>query len=326
MKMNITILGTGAFGLALGNLLHDKSKGKITLWTTFEEEYLEITSNNTHDKVLTGIKLASDLKVTMSLTEALKNPDLVIVAIPCNYVREVLIKLKDYLNHDSHVILVSKGLEKNTNYLMHEIYQDLNLKGHVSYLAGPTFAKELIVNSHCGLTLATKDEVTKNIVLDLFKETNVEIEITEDIIGLELYGVIKNILAILMGSINSKYQKDSTNAYYLTKIYNYAVLLVNSLGGSKETATCYGALGDILLTCNSKNSRNYTYGALLYLNKEEAKEYLDHFTVEGVVALSALQERISKINNMNPNIIAVLSKMTNYFNGRDSLDKVIELF
>lgn len=320
--MNVTVLGTGAFGLALGNLLHDKSNAKIKLWTAFEEEYLEITKNNTHDKVLTGINLANDLKVTMDLEVALEKSDLIIVAIPCNHVREVLTKIKKYLTSESRVILVSKGLEKTTNLLMTEIYKELNLEGKVSYLAGPTFAKELIINSKSGLTLATDDLKTKELVLTLFKNTNVEIEVIEDYIGLELYGIIKNVLAILMGSINSKYRGESTNAYYLTKIYNYAKTLVTKLGGDDKTSSCYGALGDILLTCNSKTSRNYSYGVLLYTSKEEALAYKKHYTVEGSIAIESLI-KILKKNNQDSLLLEEINK---YFNASIDLDEVIDLF
>lgn len=320
--MQVTILGTGAFGLALGNLLHEKSNANVIFWTAFEEEYLEITNNNTYDRVLTGIQLASNLDITMDLSTALKDSDLIMLAVPCNHVREVLIRIEDYLTDNSRVILVSKGLEKNTDLLMTEIYKDLNLKGHVSYLAGPTFAKELIVNSKAGLTLATLDEKTKELMLELFKDTNVEIEVIDDYIGLELYGVIKNILAILMGSINSKYRGDSTNAYYLTKVYNFAKDLVTKLGGDGNTATCYGALGDILLTCNSKTSRNYSYGVLLYTNKEEADVYKKHYTVEGSIAINSLTKLLEKNNQTSE----FLEKLTDYFNGKVSLDDVLELF
>lgn len=320
--MQVTILGTGAFGLALGNLLHEKSKADIVFWTAFEEEYLEITNNNSYDRVLTGIELASNLDVTMDLSIALNNSDLIVIAVPCNHVREVLTRIEDYLNDNSRVILVSKGLEKNTDLLMTEIYEELGLKGQVSYLAGPTFAKELIINSKAGLTLGTKDEKTKELILELFKDTNVEIEVIDDYIGLELYGVIKNILAILMGSINSKYRGDSTNAYYLTKIYNFAKDLVTKLGGDSNTATCYGALGDILLTCNSKTSRNYSYGVLLYTNKDEADVYRKHYTVEGSIAINSLTKLLAKNNQKSK----FLEKLTDYFNGKASLDDVLKLF
>lgn len=320
--MQVTILGTGAFGLALGNLLHEKSKADIVFWTAFEEEYLEITNNNTYDRVLTGIELASNLDVTMDLSAALTASDLIIVAVPCNHVREVLTRIEDYLTDNSRVILVSKGLEKETDLLMTEIYEELGLKGQVSYLAGPTFAKELIINSKAGLTLATKDEKTKELILKLFKDTNVEIEVIDDYIGLELYGVIKNVLAILMGSLNSKYRGDSTNAYYLTKIYNFAKDLVTKLGGKESTSTCYGALGDILLTCNSKTSRNYSYGVLLYTNKNEADVYKKHYTVEGSIAITSLTELLRKSNQTSP----FIEKLTEYFNGAISLDEVLELF
>ena len=258
----------------------------------------------------------------MDLKTALNNSDLIIVAIPCNHVREVLTRIKDYLNNDSRVILVSKGLEKDTDLLMTEIYKELNLKGNVSYLAGPTFAKELIVNSKAGLTLGTKDNKTKELMLELFKDTNVEIEVIEDYIGLQLYGVIKNVLAILMGSLNSKYSGDSTNAYYLTKIYNYAKVLVTKLGGDSNTSICYGALGDILLTCNSKTSRNYSYGVLLYTNKEEAEVYKKHYTVEGSIAINSLIKLLEKNNQKS----LFIEKLSEYFNSNISLDEVLKLF
>ena len=159
-------------------------------------------------------------------------------------------------------------------------------------------------------------------MLKLFKDTNVEIEVIDDYIGLELYGVIKNVLAILMGSINSKYQGDSTNAYYLTKIYNFAKDIVTKLGGNPHTSTCYGALGDILLTCNSKTSRNYSYGVLLYTNKNEADVYKKHYTVEGSIAITSLAKLLRKNNQTS----FFIEKLTEYFNGAISLDEVLELF
>ena len=322
MILKITILGTGAFGLAIGNLLHNKSNAEIKLWTNFEEEYLEITNNNTYNKVLEGIKLANDLQVTMDLEEALENTNLIIVAVPCNHVREVLNRIKEFLSFDSKIVLVSKGLETSSNLLMIDIFKELNLKGKVSYLAGPTFAKELITNSISGLTLATTDNMTKEIMTSLFKDTNVDLEITEDYIGLELYGVIKNIMAILMGSINSKYKEDSTNAYYLTKIYNYTKNIVIKLGGKEKTASCYGALGDILLTCNSKTSRNYVYGTLLYTNKEGAKDYLKNVTVEGAIAITALKQILDSKKQSS----LFFDKLESYFKGNIDLDDVLKEF
>ena len=320
--MNITILGTGAFGLAIGNLLHENTKATVTLWTNFEEEYLEITSTNSYDKVLTGINLAKDLNITMDLENALINPDLIILAVPCNHVREVLIKIKPYLNNNSKIILVSKGLEENTDMLMSEVFSNLKIKGKISYLAGPSFAKEIILNCKIGLTLATNDLKTKELITKLFKGTNIEIEVIDDILGLELYGVIKNILAILMGSIDTKYQKDSTKAYYLTKVYKYAITLVTSLGGKKETALCYGALGDILLTCNSRNSRNYNYGVLLYTNKLEAKTYKTHFTIEGALAIQSFLNLLKRKDQKS----LLLENLLDYINLKRDLDEVLNLF
>lgn len=318
---NIVILGTGAYGLALGHILKNKSNLNVTFFTTFNNEYDEITKKRTNVKALGDIKLDQDLDITMDLNEALTNKDIIIVAVPCNAVRSVLTMIASYLNDDSQVILISKGLEEKTAKTMSQIFIELNLKGTVSYLAGPSFAKDLFKNAKTALTLASNSSKTISLVKEIFKPTTIKIEITNNYLALELYGAIKNILAILMGSINCKYQSDTTKAYYLTALYNYANTLVTKLTETTNTAFCYGALGDIFLTCNSKNSRNYLYGTYLYQNKEQANEYKEKNTVEGILTASSLHKRLINENKTDDILDAIVA----YFNNDILLDEVLNL-
>lgn len=318
---NIVILGTGAYGLALGHILKNKSNLNVTFFTTFNDEYDEITKKRTNAKALGDIKLDQDLDITMDLNEALTNKDIIIVAVPCNAVRSVLTMIASYLNDDSQVILISKGLEEKTAKTMSEIFIELNLKGTVSYLAGPSFAKDLFKDAKTALTLASNSSKTISLVKEIFKPTTIKIEITNNYLALELYGAIKNILAILMGSINCKYQSDTTKAYYLTALYNYANTLVTKLTETTNTAFCYGALGDIFLTCNSKNSRNYLYGTYLYQNKEQANEYKEKNTVEGILTVSSLHKRVINESKTDDILDAIVA----YFNNDILLDEVLNL-
>lgn len=323
MKTNpsIAVLGTGAYGLALGHVLKNKSNLKVTFWTAFKDEYDEIVKNNTNVKALGDIKLDQDLNITMDLNEAIINKDIIIIAVPCNVVRNVLTMITSYLNDNSRIILVSKGLEEENAKTMSEIFIDLKLKGNVSYLAGPSFAKDLIKDAKTALTLASNSSETITLVKDIFEQTNIKIEVTNNYLALELYGAIKNILAILMGSINCKYQNDTTKAYYLTAMYNYANNLVTKLTGTINTDFYYGSLGDILLTCNSQNSRNYLYGTYLYQNKDQAKEYIKSNTVEGILTSFALQKRLINENKTD----YILDAIINYFNNKIALDDVLNL-
>ena len=319
--MKITILGTGAFGLSLGSLWEQYAEEvNITFYTPFIEEFEEITQKHTREKVLPNIILKDDLKITMNLEEALSQANLVVVAVPCGAVRNVLEQVKKVVKGPHHYLFVSKGLEKGTNNLMSDLFTSSNLEGTFSFLAGPTFAKELIQNIPTGMTLASKDKETIRIVNQLFKNTEIKIETREDLLGVQYASVIKNILAIFMGALGTKYPVDSTKAYFMTEIFHQMKSLILSLGGQKETIDTYAGIGDLLLTCNSLNSRNYRYGRLLEENREEAEAFLHHNTVEGRYALSAMlslcQEKKIKV--------PLLTLMQSYIDQQIDLKEVFQ--
>lgn len=279
--MKVAILGSGAFGLSLATLFK-KCSHDVTIYTAIEEEYKEIVEKHTHEKVLKGVFLDQDLKVTMKIEEAVKGQDLILIAVPTNIVRIILNDIKPFLTKESCLLFVSKGLEEKSGKTVSEIKEEIIKDTLYGCLAGPTFAKELLENIPAGMTLATKDVEVKEKVQRLFNPTKVELEIIEDILGLEYCGAIKNTLAILMGAFLTKYSYDTVKNYLLVKMLREEERLLPLFGGKSETAMTYAGIGDLYLTCTSNKSRNFTYGANLILKKEE-----ELTTVEGKNALTS---------------------------------------
>lgn len=288
--MKVAVLGTGAYGLALASLWHQSKEvtDTIIMWTALYSEWQEITKQHTRTKVLEGQFLPSDLMVTMDIKLAIEDSDLIVLAVPSDIVRPVLDRVQPYLSKNSSFLFISKGLETKTNLLASEVYLSFQLENGFGYLAGPTFAKELFTFPAAGLTLATTSSVVSEKVTALFEPTKIELEITEDIIGIEYCSVLKNVFAIMIGLITAAYPTDSTSAYLLTKFYQKTKEILVLLGGSKASVSTFAGLGDILLTCHSENSRNYRYGRLIAKSVEEAEEFAKEFTVEGKASLGSL--------------------------------------
>lgn len=285
MIMKITILGAGAFGLALGQLWHQHSDSMICLWTPFAKEKEQIDQFHCVS-TLPNITLNRTLYITTQLEEALLECQLLIIAVPSPVVRSVLEQVKQ-INDTIPTVIVSKGIEKNSLSRLSEIYYQVGLKGELGYLAGPTFAEEIINNVPSGFTLATTSSFVNIAIHQLFQNTNTLIQVTDDILSTEYSSSLKNILAILMGAIQSKYLSATTRAYFFTLSYQEFERVIVALGGHRETLISFSGLGDLLLTCDSKTSRNYQYGYLLATDRQKAKEYIVNTTVEGVETLEA---------------------------------------
>ncbi len=295
--MKVTILGAGAFGLALGQLWHQNSQHQITIWTAFLEEKNQL---DTYHKtaVLPNISIDKTLAITTNLKEALKECDILVVAIPVQHIRKTLEQVAT-IENTLPTIIVSKGIEQTTMALPSDIYKKVGMKGDIAILAGPTFAKDVILNVPLGFTVATNSQSFIAKIKDLFYNTNSNLEQTTDILGVEYCSSLKNVMAIMMGTLRQEITNDSTYYYCFTKIYQSICELIIRLGGQKETTLLQAGLGDTLLTCNSFNSRNYQYGKLLILDRKQAKTFAENTTVEGKQTLKALQDLLKHRNIQN---------------------------
>lgn len=279
--MKIGILGTGAFGCSLASVITDNGY-KIMMWTPFEEEKKYIETHKTI-KVLPSFKLKENTKITNNIDELVNYAEIIIIAIPAKNIDEVFAKIGKKIDKSKHICIASKGLEETTGLFIHEIINKYCDNNNISVISGPTFAIDLVNKSHCALTLAATNDETAKKVKKLFENNYLKLRINHDIIGTEICGAVKNVIAIASGMLDGLKSSESTRAMLLTEALHDMAKIIIEFGGSERTILSYAGFGDLLLTCNSEKSRNYKFGKLLaeYKEKEELEDYLKNNTAEG---------------------------------------------
>lgn len=290
--MNICILGAGAFGLCLGIVAND-NKHKVTIWTKFEDEK-DFILNNHKSPTLPGVDIDKNINVTTDL-KIIKDADLVIIAVPAGFVRGVISEAKEYIK-DKHICVASKGIEQESCQSISKIIKEIIDTDKLGVISGPTFAIDVANKVPVGFSLASTNEETISIVKKALMNHHVKLRETNDIIGVETCGSIKNVMAIASGILHGMNLPISTQAMFITEATNDIKYLINKLGGDPKTITSFAGFGDILLTCTSTKSRNFTFGTILGEKrpKAEIEDYIKNNTIEGLYTLDSIHALIKK--------------------------------
>lgn len=322
--MKIGILGSGAFGSALATVLIDNNN-EVLMWTPFEEEknYIEKTRLI---RSVPGIKLNRKIKVTTNIETVLDFSELLVIAIPAKNTSEILDSIKDKFNKDIHICIATKGLEESTGLFMHELVKKYLNTDKVCTLSGPSFAIDLFTKSQVGLALAGMNQETKDIFERAFENSYFKIRQNKDIIGTEICGSIKNVIAIASGILDGLNASDSTRAMLLTEALHDMDNIITNLGGSEKTILSYAGFGDLLLTCNSSKSRNYSFGKFIgkEKNPKKIKKYLSITTVEGYNTLLAIHKLLKDRNIKIPMINLIYDIVMGKKNPKEILSFLIE--
>lgn len=281
----IAIIGSGAYGIALSKVL-GYNDINATIYTKFDDEYNMLVEQREHKKVLPGIMLGDNTKITNSIEDAVKNNDILVVAVPSDALRTVAQEIKEHLTGDHIICVVTKGIENKTGKLPHEVVLEEIDTNKICILTGPSYAKEIALHQPTTVTLAGNDEETLTIIKDCFDSDVFRLEMTDDMVGSLVSGAFKNILAIGSGILYAIEAGDNTRATFLTRGIRELGILSEALGGRRETVYLSCGLGDLLTTCIGSLSRNLEFGKLIGSGKtkEEALE-MQNKTVEGYNAL-----------------------------------------
>jgi len=309
--MNISIIGTGAYGQALASMFLEK-QNKITMWSKFEKEIEFIKQNqNSNNKI----------NYTTNMQKAIENSDLIVIAIPVSYITETTIEIKKYYTNQN-ILVASKGIEQHTNKFAINIIKKQIKTKNIGVISGGTFAKDMIKKEPMGLTLATKSNKLKNIVMKTLKNKHLKIQTTKDITGVELCGSVKNIMAIASGIIDGLNYGDSTKFLFITKAIYEIQYLITEFNGNKKTILTYAGIDDIYMTCSSTNSRNYTLGKLIGQNisKEELEDYKSKTTIEGLYTTKSIYDLLNE-RQINCPLIKIIY---NILYKNDSPTKIID--
>ena len=291
--MKVGVLGAGAYGLALSHILVN-NKVDVTVWTHDENE-AKILDKDRISKKLNDYKVPSEIKFTTSLKDAVVNMDLIVMAIPAFAFEEVTVKLSKYIKRKQPVLIATKGIQQNTCLFLNDVFSKY-LKNSIAVISGPTFAVDMIKDAPIGFSLATKSHKTEMIIRKCFENSTTKFRRTKDIVGIEICGSIKNVMAIASGMLEGMGVTDSTRALFLTESMNDIKELIDALGGKKKSILSFAGFGDILMTCTSKNSRNFSFGYLIGkgASTKEINDYLENTTVEGMYTLKSIHKLVRR--------------------------------
>ena len=217
------------------------------------------------------------------------------MAIPAFAFEEVTQKMSKFIKRNQPVLIATKGIQQNTCLFLNEVFVKY-LKNNYAVISGPTFAVDMIKNAPIGFSLATKSTKTEMLVRRCFENDTTKFRRSRDIVGIEICGSIKNVMAIASGMLDGMGVTDSTRALFLTESMNDIKELINALGGKKKSILSYAGFGDILMTCTSSNSRNFSFGYLIGkgAKQKEIDEYLEKTTVEGMYTLKSIHKLVRK--------------------------------
>ena len=287
--MNIAILGTGAYGLALA-LMFYKNKNNIKMWTKFEDEKNRIIADHENKVVLPGVKIPKDIVISNNMEEVVSDADLIVIAVPAAFVDDVSYELGKYYREHQYVLLASKGIERNSCSFVGDIFKRHIVTRRYAVISGPSFAVDIVTNCPIGLTLASDNKTTREVIRFALESDSIKIRETRDIIGVEICGSIKNVIAIAAGMLDGMGYPESTQAMFIVESLLDMKELISKLGGDRRTILTYAGFGDLLLTATSKKSRNFTYGHMLgsKKNKEEIDNYVANTTIEGLYTIQSI--------------------------------------
>lgn len=286
--MKVGILGTGAYGMALSSILNDNNC-EITMWTKFEEEKKQLESTRKNEKLIPNFSIDHKIKLTTDIKECIDDKELLIIAIPAAFIDSLCQEMKPYIKNNN-ILIATKGIEQKTGLFIHDIIKKhLNTK-NIAVLSGPSFAIDIVSKMPVGLSLATKSKSARDKSLKALQNSYIKLRCTKDIIGTEICGSIKNVIALSSGIIDGLGATDSTKAMLLTEAIHDMKEILDAFGGNKNTVLSFAGIGDLLLTCTSTKSRNFTFGKMIgmKISKEEIEKYKSETTIEGLYTLESI--------------------------------------
>ncbi len=286
-NLNVGLLGGGSWGTTVASLI--ARNAPATLWARSEETVNEINSVHTNRKYLPDAKLPKKLAATSSLEEAIANADVLIVGVPSHSVRSVLEEAKGYVRPWIPVISLTKGLELESKKRMTQVIEDV-LPGHpVGVLSGPNLAREIMSGYAAASVVAMEDEIIVAELQKLFQSGLFRVYTNTDVIGCELGGVLKNIIAIAAGMGDGQGAGENTRSAIITRGLAEITRLGVALGGRTETFAGLAGIGDLIATCTSPQSRNRSVGVELGKGRS-IQEIIDEMfmVAEGVKSAPAV--------------------------------------
>jgi glycerol-3-phosphate dehydrogenase (NAD(P)+) len=262
MSNDIGVVGAGGWGTALAKILADKGE-RVTLWCHGADSFRQIVETRENRAYLAGIFLPAEITVTQSLGEVVSNKRLVICAVPSHVVREVFCRAMDDLARTTMILCGTKGLEEGSLKTMGELFVDLlgaGRKKNLAFLSGPTFALEVARMLPAAVTVAAADESIAKSVQQILSTQNFRVYTSTDVIGVQIGGVVKNVIASAAGISDGLSLGQNARAALITRGLAEMTRLAVRMNADPLTLAGLPGLGDLILTCAGDLSRNRAVG------------------------------------------------------------------
>ena len=300
----IAILGAGTWGLALARMLF-LNGNTVCVWSALQSEIDSLNLTNTAEK-LNNLKLPTGITYTSSIENACKNANVIVIAVPSLYVRSTTRLISSFLNKSQLIVCVAKGIESKTNLTMTEVIKNELIGFEPIALSGPTHAEEVALDLPTTIVAACEKEQNAIAIQQIFSNENFRVYTNTDVLGVEICGAVKNIIAIACGIASGLGYGDNIKAAIITRGLSEISKLGEKLGCNKQTFSGLAGMGDLIVTATSLHSRNNRAG--YYIGQgmpiDEAIKKVG-MVVEGINALPATVELAKKHGVELPIVFAV---------------------
>ena len=283
----VAVIGAGSWGIALAKLLHTNGH-ETTVWSIMEEEIRMLQEKHEHVDKLPGVRLPDDMCFTTSLADAVRDKEVLILAVPSVYTRSTAKSMAPLVSEKQIIVCVAKGIEDDTFMTISDVVEEEIPQADVAVMCGPSHAEEVGIGLPTTVVAGARTEATAKKIQDLFMNDVFRVYTSPDMLGMELGGSLKNVIALAAGMADGLGYGDNTKAALITRGITEITGLAVAMGAHFETLYGLTGIGDLIVTCESKHSRNRKAGMLIgqgYTMQQATEEV--KMVVEGIYSAKA---------------------------------------
>ena len=321
----VTVFGAGAWGTTLAQVLSDVGND-VLLWARSAEVVAEINNQHSNEKYLQGITLPNSLTATSDIKAAFDHSEIYVLAIPTQQLRSMLEEWKPFINQNAIVVSTLKGIELNTDLRVSEVVSEIWGDIKFALITGPNLADELSMRQLAGAVVASNNLATAVDIQKVFTTDYYRVYTSTDVMGCELAGAIKSVIALSVGMAIGMGFGENTQSMLITRGLNEISRMCAAHGSDPLTAASLAGMGDLVASCGSPLSRNRTFGEVLgeTQSMESARTRVAK-TVEGVSTSRAALELAHRVGVEVPIIEAVADVVAGIITPRDAFKRIMEI-
>ena len=301
----VSVIGAGSWGTALSKVLAE-NRHEVTVWSILEDEIKMLTEKHEHESKLPGVKLPDSIQFTTDLKAACQDKDLLVLAVPSPFTRSTSHSMKEFVKDGQLIVNVAKGIEDKTFLTLTEVIEEEIPQCTACVLSGPSHAEEVGRELTTTLVAGAAKKEDAEFIQNLFMCDYIRVYTSPDVLGIELGGALKNVIALAAGIADGLGQGDNARAAIITRGVSEISKLGLAMGGKQESFSGLTGIGDLIVTCSSMHSRNHRAGILIGQGKtyEEAMAEVK-MVVEGVYSAKAAKGLAEKYHISMPIVTEV---------------------